>query len=459
MSLLRAIAVASLAWTAAVACRPAPDAPPPNLLLVTFDTTRADHTSVGGYARDTTPRLRRLAEQGANFAIAYSTTASTAPAHASLFTSLYPREHGLDRNSLVLDPDVETLAELLAARGFQTAGIPSSYVLDSEFGVAQGFERWDDHFELEESMVELRGKDGAERKASLDRRADFTTDRAIAWLGGRETARPFFLFVHYMDPHAPYEPPPPFDARFAGDAVSQRAPTEVRRKAVNAYDGEIAYADEQLGRLVDQLDALGLAERTIVVVTADHGEGLQEHGVWLHTVNVHEEQVRVPLVFRWTGRIAPGRVVSEPVSIVDVVPTLLDLMGLAAGATPPSGRSLAAALRDGARVEAGAPVFFQRRNYERAELVEGLRVLGAQHGVRAGRWKWIEGDRDGTRQLYDLETDEAETLNRALEEPQRAQELAALVAQWRERHAPKFEKARPLTPEEVEKLRALGYGH
>jgi arylsulfatase A-like enzyme len=449
--------LACLALGIVSACASEPTASPPNLLLVVFDTVRADHTAVGGYERDTTPSLRRLAGQGVSFETAYAPISITGPSHATLFSSLEVRQHGLERNAMVLDPQVETLAERLAARGMQTAGVVSSFALEESFGLAQGFAMWDDAFPIAEAATKLGPQaDGRPREKGLDRRADFTTDRALAWLeGGRDPARPFFLFVHYMDPHVPYEAPPPWDARFGDDALARRLPTDTKRRIYAGYDAEIAFADAQLGRLVEKLDALGLGAETIVVVTSDHGEGLGDHGVWTHAVSVYEEQVRVPLVVRWTGRIAPGRAVREPVGLVDVVPTLLELMGLPAESGL-AGRSFAAALRGDAPLDAERPVFLYRRHYEPPETAE-VRVLGAQDGVRVGRWKWVEGDRDGTRLLFDLERDPAETRNQAALEPARAAELSALLARWREGHGAKLATSRPLREEEVEKLRALGY--
>jgi arylsulfatase A-like enzyme len=291
----------------------------------------------------------------------------------------------------------------------------------------------------------------------FDRTARFTTDRAIQWLDhARDPNRPFYLFVHYFDAHAPYEPPAPYDTRFANDGKNHGA-TELERKVIDGYDGDIAYVDTEMGRLLDRVTALGLDADTIVVVVADHGEGLSEHGVWGHTADIYEELVRVPLVFRWPGRVRAGSAVQEPVALVDVEPTLLELIGLPADGAPLSGRSLAATLRDGAALDPGRPIYFQRRNYDRPTSERGVPVVGAQYGVREGRWKWIEGTRDGMRALFDLEQDPDETVNRAGNEPAKAASLAERLASWRKERTPQAAPARPLSADEAEKLRALGY--
>jgi arylsulfatase A-like enzyme len=443
----------------AAACRPGvPAEPPPNLLLVTLDTTRRDHLSVYGYERDTSPFLRRFAESGVRFERAYAPACVTAPSHATLFTGAYPIGHGVTKNAVPLANEHETLAERLRASGYQTAGVASSFVMDARFGWDQGFERWDDEFVPDETgwrterWYEFEMEDGV-----FDRRADHTTDRALAWLRDqRDPARPFLLFVHYFDPHDPYIPPAPFDRRFAtapGEAPSL-ADALRGREFVDRYDGEIAFTDAELGRLVDGLDALGLAARTVVVVTADHGEGLLQHGQMTHGANVHEEAVRVPLLVRWTGRIAPGRTLDAPVEGVDLLPTLLTLAGAPAdGALP--GRSLAPALLGDGPLDPVRPVFLHRRPYDR-QVLHGEAVDGEQFAVVHEGWKWIEGTRDGTRALYDLTRDPHETENVAEREPARARVLAERIAGWRARHggaAPAAEVA----PEDRARLRALGY--
>ena len=443
---------------AALGCG-APPAPRPNVLLITLDTTRRDHLSVYGYERDTTPGLVRFAAEGARYDRAYSPASITAASHATLFTGLYPIEHGVVKNGLVLHERHLTLAERLRALGFQTAGIVSSFVLDRRFGWEQGFDHYEDDFQSAEAS--WRTEKWEEFKMStgaFDRRANYTTDRALRWLSrDRDPARPFFLFVHYFDPHAPYDPPPPFDVRFKPKLgeVPPLADTIRGRNWTDRYDGEIAFTDAQLSRLFEGLSQLGLAESTLVVVVADHGEGLMQHQQMTHGANIFEEVVRVPLLMRWPGTIAANTVIDAPIEEIDLLPTVLELVG-AVREGPLSGRSFAPALRTGQRLDPERPVYLHRRPFDH-QVYLGLAVDGEQFGVVRAGWKWIEGTRDGTRALYDLASDPLETLNRAATEPDRARELSNLVRDWRAAHSTAAEAAPGIAPEDAERLKALGY--
>jgi arylsulfatase A-like enzyme len=419
-----------------------------------MDTTRRDHCSVYGYERETTPHLTALAREGARFDLAYAPMATTAPTHATIFTSLYPIAHRVVTNAIPLAPQVETLAEILAARGYQTAAVVSSFVLDARFGYAQGFGVWDDDFDGETSTFRRREFGGQRIEHGFDRRGDETTRRAVRWLEAiRERARPFLLFVHYFDPHDPYTPPRPFVERFA------RAPegTSDLPVLIGRYDGEIAFMDAAIGDLLAAVDRLRLARETLVVVTADHGEGLMQHGAMTHGVHIYDEQVRVPLVVRWRGQIPP-RVVDAPVELVDLLPTVLDLLGVDGGGRAFQGRSLAAALRDGAPLDAERAVFLHRRPYP-PDKSGPIRAIGEQFGIRHGRWKYIEGREEGTWQLFDLEADPGERVNLHDVEAETAAALAGRLEAWRQAHAvgPPGLPSHPLTDDERARLRALGY--
>jgi arylsulfatase A-like enzyme len=270
---------------------------------VTFDTTRVDHTSPAGYGRDTTPTLAALAREGAWFELAYAPTATTGPSHATLFTGLSPLRHGVLENGAPLGASLETLAERLAAEGWRTGAFVSSFVVSRRFAFDQGFAAFDDLFEQETSTYGEESWEGHGIEGAFDRRADATTERALRWLEANARAGPLFAWVHYFDPHAPYVPPASVAGRFEPAAGADALARDVSR-----YDEEIAFADAQLARLLHALERLGLASNTLVVVTADHGEGLLDHGHMEHGVHVYEEQVRVPLVVRWPGRIAPRRI-------------------------------------------------------------------------------------------------------------------------------------------------------
>jgi arylsulfatase A-like enzyme len=436
----------------ALAC--ARESGPPNLVLISLDTTRRDHCSVYGYERETTPQLEKFAAEGVRFALAYAPSATTAPSHATLFTSLYPITHRVVKNGRVLTPAYVTLAERLREAGWVTAGVVSSYVLDARFGLAQGFDTWDDDFDPTTATVRNEAWEGGDRVEVFDRRADATTAHALAWLDGpRERTRPFFLFVHYFDPHAPYLPP----AALARSFPPADAPGDGLRAQTARYDAEIAFTDEQLGVLFDGLAERGLARNTLVVITADHGEGLMQHGHLMHGAQIYEEQVRVPLLLRWPERLPAGRVIDGPVSLIDLAPTLLELMGAPApegGAL--QGHSLVPALEGRAPVDPARPIFLFRQHYQRG-FDSGTPVAGEQYGIRLGDWKLISGPDEGTRLLFDVARDPRERRNLAAEQPERAAELESRLAGWRAEHGRAETAPEAVSEADLERLRALGY--
>jgi arylsulfatase A-like enzyme len=447
--------------------------PPPNVLLISIDTLRADHTSVYGYERATTPTLEALAEEGARFDAAYAPTATTAPSHASLFTSLYPPTHRVVKNGRVLAQKHETLAEVLARWGYQCGAVVSSYVLNSRFEYDQGFESWNDDFSESDVPSGVTPWEGGEVEGQFHGMADDTTRRAIRWLESRDTTRPFFLFVHYFDPHDPYSPPAGFAERFEATLPpDQQGGMDL---LVASYDGEIAYTDQEIGRLLKVLTELGLSQDTLVVAVGDHGEGLMDHGHLNHGVHLYEEAVRVPLILRFPDRIPAGRSVSNPVELTDVAPTILELLRpevqLADGASPAGellrdptgaagGRSLASMLAaDGAQppdpTERG-PIYFYRRHYEATRVV-GVSTAGEKFALRDGRWKYILGDVPRSEELYDLEADPGEQRDRHQAFPKVAARLSQQLATWRRSVTREDTPTQPLPESERAKLRALGY--
>ena len=272
-----------------------------NILLITLDTTRADRLGCYGHAAASTPALDQLAAGGTCFDSAFAQIPLTLPSHASLLTGMHPAELGiLDNGRAALPDDVETLAETCRDRGYRTAAFLAASVLDGRFGLSAGFDVYDD---------ELPAPPGGVIEFDQERPANVVCDRALAWLAGN-TDSPFFCWVHFFDPHGPYEPPEPFRSRLA-----------------DPYDGEVAFADTQVGRLMSWLQAHELADRTLVVVASDHGEGLGEHGESAHGVFLYDSTIRVPLILSMPTRIAAGRRVTAVVSLVDILPTLLELLG------------------------------------------------------------------------------------------------------------------------------------
>jgi arylsulfatase A-like enzyme len=428
----------------------------PNLLLICVDTLRADRTSVYRYVHPTTPSLGAFAARGALFELVHAPMSETAPSTASILTGQYPARHGLLRNGLRLGEEARTLAEVLAGQGWQTAAIVSSFPLSARFGLAQGFDRFDDEFDPARASVSLEEWEGNRIPAGFDRRADETTRRAQRWLWARDRARPFFLFVHYFDPHSPYAVPKGFDPQLPlpparDDAIgsSLEYRLEVRR-----YHEEIAFADHQIGELLEVVEREGLTDDTLVVVTADHGEGLLDHGHWLHGLDIYEEAVRVPLLVRWPGRIEAGLRVPGPALLVDLAPTLLELLG-AEGGGPFDGRSLAGRLLGRPGELPAAPAYLYRRRFEKG-VVDGIRVNGELFGVRLGRFKLIDHPEGDSDELYDLERDPGERRNLIESAPEEAAKLRDLLEAWRRTHAGPKPQAPP-GEDERRALEALGY--
>ena len=363
----RAPAAAAIALLASLSCHAGPVSPSPTgLVIITLDTTRADHLSVYDYMDVSLPHLERLAANGVVFDQAMSVGALTLPAHTSLFTGLLPPAHSVrDNSDPALDASHVTLAEVLRAGGSRTAAFVGSAVLDADRGLAQGF----DHY----AGIRLDEGDAD----GFQRRGDEVIDEAVNWLAGVGSA-PFFLWTHLYDPHRPYDPPPPFDTMH------------------DPYVGEIAFVDQQIGRLLEALDARGLTGRTIVVVAGDHGESRGEHGERDHGVFLYQSVLRVPVIVQAPG--IPPRRIADVVRLTDIMPTVLDLLGMP---VPPSdGATLAGVLHG------------RGRSAEREVYAESLypRHLGWSPlcALRSGRYKLIDAPRP---ELYDLEADPFEARN------------------------------------------------
>lgn len=359
MRVLAFVASALLAFLAA--CNRVPPPPPP-VVLVVIDTLRADHLECYGYGRVTAPALCALANDGVLFERAYATRTETVPAISSILTGLYPPLHGVRANYLVLPEGVVTVAEHLKPLGYATGGFVSSFVMIRDFsGFAQGFDLYDDRVRSPEGLRE-----------NYERAAPETVDHALAWLAGAG-ARPF-LFLHLIEPHGPYNPPPRYLEKLALPAEGERVPleripssqrlpgVEFVSQFVGRYDGEIAAADAELGRLFARLRASGLYDRSLIVVTADHGESLGEGDVWFsHGERLDDPQARVPLVVKLpagAARVRAGTRVAEPVSAVDVAPTILAAVGAPPPTDPFSGTDLVPVARGKRRP--GAPPLTER---------------------------------------------------------------------------------------------------
>ncbi|MBN1763930.1 MAG: sulfatase [Sedimentisphaerales bacterium] len=426
----------------------------PNILLISIDTTRSDHCSINGYHRDTTPHLKKHFQEGVRFTHAYAPASQTGPSHSTMFTSLYPISHGVTRNGYVLNDKHMTIAELLYQEDYQTVAFISAFPIHSKFGLAQGFTIYDENFHKKTSQSKIQEWAGKKVDEGFDRLAEYTSNQAIDWLEHqRNPKQPFFMFVHYFDPHQPYSPPKSFikDFKINGWFASKV------EKDIRNYDGEIACADFHLNRLLNTLKELSIEDNTIVVVTSDHGEGLMQHGHMGHIIDVYEEAVHVPLVFRWPGKFSQGLVIDEPVELVDLLPTLFDLIGLPRDGLPFQGKSLSAALRGKEKLDPERPVFFQRLNLKPGRKVHGIYVEGPQFGIRMGPWKYIETPEQNKFELFNLLSDPGETNNVFAEHPRQVSQLKISLNNWKNTHKPSTPAKQSIAPDDLEKLKSLGY--
>jgi arylsulfatase A-like enzyme len=394
------------------------------VVVVSFDTTRADRLGCYGYEDAETPNVDALAAEAALFDKAVSPVPTTLPSHSTMFTGVYPQDHGVRYNLVFrLGPDAVTLAETLRDAGFATAGFPASYVLGERFGLNQGFGTYSEPpagDEAEEGLDSLNGVP-----------AEKIVDRALAWLDAQADSNKQFVWLHFYDPHAPYSPPFPYSSKYRD-----------RR-----YDGELAYADAHFGRLMQRLRTDPAWAHTMVVVVGDHGEGLYDHGERFHANLVYESTQHVPLIIRVPG----GRALrlAEPVSLVDITPTVLDYVGIDS-TTELRGISL----RQGLEGDE-----LPRRDIYFESLAGSLNYGWAeQRGLRYGDWKLIDSD---DPELFDLASDPKELNNLADLESQRLEDLRATLSQLQEPLSgdgaaqPAYE---PVTDPETEAfLASLGY--
>jgi arylsulfatase A-like enzyme len=422
----------------ALSCGPV-DGEKPSLVLITIDTLRADHLGAYGYFRDTSPHIDRFAREALLFERAVAPMATTLPSHVSILTSTYPVRHGILSNfrffkqPLVTGDQLQTAAQLLRAEGYATAAFTSSSPLSAETGIGAGFDTFHGPpaYETHDRRVEWR--------------AEETVDHAMAWLEGATS--PFFLWVHLFDPHHPYAPPPPHDRAFSDDPALfeflERYHFPRRHHArsareTNLYDGEIRYTDEQVGRFLEKLGSMGLYERAVIVLTADHGEGLMQHGFPRHGV-IWNEQVLVPLIFRFPGGPTGRR--DALASLIDILPTLAGHGGLPLRTEQFDGIDLLEKQRSSA--------LSQRR----------VRGDSAQFTLMEPNWKyWYL--RNGRDRLYDLVSDPHEMTNvigsAPAVEARLRQEIARLIETSRKRSTLPVREEE--IPEEVRRrLEELGY--
>jgi arylsulfatase A-like enzyme len=382
-----------------------------SVLLVTIDTVRPDRLGYHGNQSIETPTLDRLAREGVIFSRAVATASSTLPTHASILTGLYPHRHGAPANgSFRLRDDVITLSARLSDAGYETAAFVSSFVLDAKFGLSRGFGVYDD--EATEPGADF---------AYTERRADRTADRAVGWLQ-KSGPRPFFLWIHYYDPHADYVPPREYE-RYA-----------------TSYDGELAFTDAQIGRVVDAARKAA-NDDLLIAVTADHGEAFGEKGEDSHSILVQEATLRIPLILHAPGAISGGVYVPARVSQIDLMPTILSLLGMP---IPPE--------LDGIDLtEAPVP-----ERAIMAETIEGQVSFGWARlsALYQGRWKLIDGPNP---ELYDLENDPLAREDLSATRSEDVARLQAALHALRPDTSEQTRQSHALSREDERRLEALGY--
>lgn len=434
----------------------------PNVLLITLDTVRADRLGCYGGAATTSPQIDSLAGAGMLFEHAYAPMPMTRPSHASLFTSQAPRRHGVVYNARVLPAEPATLAEILRQAGYRTAAFVSTPLLDPASGL-------------------LRGFDEIAVPAETERPAQDTATAVTAWLTGHTSRRPFFLWAHFFDAHTPYAPPPTFAPdgntpeavdlpiaswrllREVAAAYDGDLPAAYLARARALYEGELRAVDAAVGTIAATLDRQGLLDLTVAVITADHGECFENGVFFQHSSCLYEGAVHVPLIVRYPAAIDRGQRRSDLAQLVDVAPTVLELVGL----TPPAtfeGLSLLRPAPDRAIiVQHPEPppdnIARRRREYGGVRSVAGVtaKPWGSGIGELAviqARWKAILSP-DGSAELYDLASDPAETHDLAVAHPARIDAARGHITAWQ--RGTVHQALDDTDPALRERLRALGY--
>ncbi len=433
----------------------------PNILLVTIDTLRADHLSCYGYQRRTSPTMDALAGEGVRFEHAYCTIPLTGPSHISLFSSRYPQEHGGRINGIPIPKDSKWLylPQILQRFGYYNVAFVSAWPLASHLtGLSKWFHIYDEEMNRQYQFL------------SSSRFAEDVTPRAVSWLNSQRV-EPFFLWVHYFDPHAPYH----LRADFAGPKTNGKEPaihngaSAKTKNRIRRYDSEIGYVDYHLHSLFRALDKTGLRDSTLVILTADHGESLGEHDYVGHGSHLYDPILRVPLIMRYPGRISPGKVVATPVSLLDVTPTILELTGLTRRKPPIpakfAGRSLAGAIQGGSTLPLH-PIRFLTFAGKKGWTPSWLSFSWAwlrrtRLPLRLG---WLQGEtksvwtpREKSLLIYDLAIDagELDPLRVSSENDRFEEETNALELWFKATDLTKEDLKRAKRDEEI--LKSLGY--
>lgn len=396
----------------------------PNVLFITLDTTRSDHLGCYGYKNIKTPNIDSLAQEGALFKNVYSQAPLTFPSHTSFFTSTYPQfNKARDNGSYKLDPSAVTLAEIMQSNGYSTAAFVSSFVLNKKFGLDKGFAVYDDKIEKFTGKRVIKYMD--ERRS-----ADKVTDSALKWLQDNKEKK-FFLWAHYYDPHSVYNPPSPYKEIYKA----------------NLYDGEIAFADEQIGRLLSWLKEFNIKDNTLIVFCSDHGESFGEHGETGHAVFVYDTTLKVPLILSYPKLIPKGKVIKGQVRLIDIMPTLLDLLNIEKNKEI-QGASLARFIKEDIappELPAYSESLYAKLNFNWEAL-----IAWQEKG-----WKYIKSQEP---ELYNIESDPEELNNLAGQKKDLVARMDRELEDFLKKTSSKAKETKvKLDKETKEKLMSLGY--
>jgi arylsulfatase A-like enzyme/Flp pilus assembly protein TadD len=405
-------------------------AAPPNVILITLDTTRADRMGFLGSKRGLTPNLDMLARQSVVFTRAYAQVPLTTPSHAALLTGTYPQFNHVEDLGAPLRPDLPYLPDLLHKRGYHTAAFIGAYILDPAAtapGFQRGFEIYDAHFQDR--------KPGEDRYQSVERRAEDVANRALGWISHHQQG-PFFAWLHFYDAHDPYDPPEPFKTRYSAFP----------------YDGEIAYTDSVVGSLIEVLRKHGLYQNTLIAIAADHGEAFGEHGEERHGMLLYDETIHVPLLLKLPGAKSAGKRVDARVALADVAPSVLGALGLAIPKNM-QGRSLLPLANETKGAERGTnkseqPVYSETRYAHRAFGWSEL------HSLRTGKYLYVRAPK---RELYDQSSDPDALQNVASTSKAVADTLDGQLTEIQQKTSTAAPPQAKLDPAQAESLRALGY--
>ena len=447
-----AAAVCAIAAPAVLAAKQ-----PPNVVLITIDTLRADHLSCYGYAWATSPNIDQLAREGTRFERAYTTIPLTGPSHLAMFTSRYPQELGVRRNGVAIPSDrkLKSLPQILRRKGYRAAAFVSAWPLTDRL---THMGRWFDYFDEDLNRTY--------QLFNSSRWAEDVTPRAIRWLKqNMGKGKPVFLWVHYFDPHSPYDLRGGFEhLRRTSSGSPVQIADEAMRERVRNYDTEIAYMDWHLGKLLHTLRELGQSGSTLVVLAADHGESLGEHGYVGHGRELFENIVHVPLIFHMPGQIRAGQVISTPVSLIDVAPTIVDLtLPKPPSSANFSGRTLKRALTAGEPLRE-VPVYYATFPGKKGFMPNWLSRLWVSDEPLPSHFGYLESGRkviwspdDRELAIYDLARDPSEVQPRRINDGSRlyASNTTRLKSWFKNTES--RESRETASQRDLEVLKTLGY--